>query len=45
MSMSSGHIGDESLELYSSDQLAEDNAASVEEHLLICDECRVRLKG
>ena len=39
------HIGDERLELNALDRPAESYVASVEEHLLVCEECRVRLAG
>jgi len=37
------HIDDDYLELYALDRLAEPDAARVEEHLLVCGECRMRL--
>jgi anti-sigma factor RsiW len=37
------HVSDDSLELYSMDRLPDPEAAKVEEHLLICEECCVRL--
>jgi site-specific recombinase XerD len=37
------HITDDDLELYVMDRLAESDAAPVEEHLLVCGECRARL--
>ena len=37
------HIGDDDIELYALDRLAETDAAPVEEHLLLCGECRERL--
>ncbi len=43
--MASRHISDDDLELYAMDRLAADAAAPVEEHLLICAECRARLAG
>ena len=36
-------INDGDLELYALDRLAEPDAAPVEEHLLVCEECRERL--
>jgi hypothetical protein len=39
------HPADVALEAYSLDELAETGFAAVEEHLLICDHCRVRLEG
>jgi anti-sigma factor RsiW len=41
--MAAPHITDEDLELYALDRLAEAAAAPVEEHLLVCAECRDRL--
>ena len=41
--MAPGHITDDDLELYALDRLAD--AAAVEEHLLVCEECRARLVG
>ncbi len=43
--MATSHIHDDELELYALDRLTEPQAAPVEEHLLICEECRVRLAG
>lgn len=37
------HISDDSLEQYSMGKLPESDAAPLEEHLLICEGCRVRL--
>jgi anti-sigma factor RsiW len=34
---------DDDLELYALDRMAEVDAAPVEEHLLVCEECRARL--
>jgi anti-sigma factor RsiW len=36
------HIDDD-LELYAIERLPESNTAPVEEHLLVCEECRARL--
>jgi anti-sigma factor RsiW len=38
-------INDGDLELYALDRLAEPDAAPVEEHLLICEQCQARLAG
>ena len=38
------HIPDETLEQYSMQMLAKPNLRVVEEHLLICTECRDRLQ-
>ena len=38
-----GHASDDLLELYSMGRLKEEEMAPLEEHLLICDECRNRL--
>jgi hypothetical protein len=40
-----GHLSDGSLEEYSLDSLPESNRAAVEEHLLVCGQCRARLEG
>lgn len=37
------YIEGDDLELYALDRLAEPDAAPVEEHLLVCEECRERL--
>ena len=37
------HIDDDDLERYVLDQLSEDNAAAIEEHLLICEQCQDQL--
>jgi len=37
------HASDETLENFSLDGLAESNLAALEEHLLVCDQCRARL--
>jgi anti-sigma factor RsiW len=42
---SSKHVDRDSLERYSLGSLTEDTAAPVEEHLLICAECRGRLES
>ena len=39
------HITDDDLEPYALGRLAEAQAAPVEEHLLVCEECRGRLAG
>jgi hypothetical protein len=41
--MAALYITDEDLELYALDRLGD--AAPVEEHLLVCEECRERLAG
>ncbi len=38
------HPSDDALELYSLNRLPEDDVATVEEHLLVCAECRIRLE-
>lgn len=43
--MSPYHVEDDGLELYALGRLTEADAAPVEEHLLVCEECRVRLAG
>jgi anti-sigma factor RsiW len=43
--MATGHISDDDLELYGLDRLAGVDAASAEEHLLVCQECREHLAG
>jgi hypothetical protein len=43
-SAAQGHPSDEVLEKYSLDRLPESNLAAVEEHLLVCDQCRARLQ-
>jgi anti-sigma factor RsiW len=43
--MATGHIDDDRLELYALNRLPEPEAAPVEEHLLVCEECRERLAG
>jgi anti-sigma factor RsiW len=40
--MAGNHTDEERLEGYSMGRLSESEAAPVEEHLLICDECRER---
>ncbi|HLK18888.1 MAG TPA: zf-HC2 domain-containing protein [Bryobacteraceae bacterium] len=37
------HVPGDWLELYSKGTLQEDRLAQVEEHLLICEQCRTRL--
>ena len=39
-----GHLSDKALEEYSLDKLADSSLAAVEEHLLICRQCRARLE-
>lgn len=41
--MAAIHIDDDALEAYSLGRLADADAAPVEEHLLVCAECRDRL--
>ena len=43
--MDTRHISDDDLELHALGRLAEADAAPVEEHLLVCAECRTRLAG
>ena len=43
--MADHHLGDDDLELYAMERLPGSNTAAVEEHLLACEECRVRLAG
>jgi hypothetical protein len=45
MENATGHLSDGSLEQYSLDRLPESRLAVVEEHLLVCDQCRARLEG
>jgi hypothetical protein len=40
-----GHLSDGSLEEYSLDNLPESSLTVVEEHLLVCGQCRARLEG
>ena len=42
---SANHVDEELLERYSLGRIGEDEAASLEEHLLICEECMDRLEG
>jgi anti-sigma factor RsiW len=37
------HIDDDDLERYVLDQLSEDAAAPIDEHLVVCQECQDRL--
>ncbi len=37
------HIDDDDLERYALNRLDETEAAPIEEHLLVCEECRKRL--
>jgi hypothetical protein len=39
------HVADDLLEAYSLEALAEESLAYVEEHLLICEDCRARLQA
>jgi len=41
--MTGDHIPDELLAEYSQGTLAEADVAKLEEHLLVCEECRLRL--
>jgi len=41
--MSASHIADEALERYSLQRSSDEEIETVEEHLLVCDECRARL--
>jgi hypothetical protein len=41
----SRHFSDDDFELYALDRMAEADAAPVEEHLLVCEECGARLAG
>ena len=41
--MTPHHIEEDDLELYALDRLSESDAAPVEEHVLMCEECRQRL--
>jgi anti-sigma factor RsiW len=41
--MATSHISGDDLELYAMERLPESDTAPVEEHLLVCEECRVRL--
>jgi anti-sigma factor RsiW len=41
--MATGRITDDDVELYALDRLADERALLVEEHLLVCMECRERL--
>lgn len=41
--MSATHIADEALERYSLQRSSDEEIETVEEHLLVCDECRARL--
>ncbi len=43
--MAAAHIDDDALEAYSLGRLADAEAAPIEEHLLVCAECRDRLTG
>jgi hypothetical protein len=37
------HLNDEEIERYSMESVSDDECARIEEHLLLCDSCRVRL--
>jgi hypothetical protein len=39
------HLSDGALEQYSLDKLAEPSLVPVEEHMLVCDQCRARLEA
>lgn len=43
--MAAAHIDDDALEAYSLGRLGDAESAPVEEHLLVCAECRERLAG
>jgi len=43
--MSAAHIDDDALEAFSLGRLADGDVGPVEEHLLVCAECRHRLAG
>lgn len=43
--MAAPHISDDDLELLALDRLPESAAAPIEEHLLVCTQCRERLVG
>jgi len=43
-SQPANHVTDELLELYSLDRLSGADLERIEEHLLVCPECRERLK-
>ena len=43
--MAASHISGNDLELYAMERLPESDTAPVEEHLLVCEECRERLAG
>ncbi|MCL5742619.1 MAG: hypothetical protein M1541_01640 [Acidobacteria bacterium] len=43
--MAAAHIDDDALEAYSLGRLVDTEAAPIEEHLLVCAECRDRLTG
>ena len=43
--MTTSHISGDDLELYALDRLADADAAPVEEHLLLWEECQERLAG
>ena len=39
------HLGDDELEQYSMGCLPESESGAFEEHILICEHCRLRLEG
>ena len=43
--MAARHINADSLEIYALGRLAESDGVPVEEHLLVCEQCRERLAG
>jgi predicted anti-sigma-YlaC factor YlaD len=43
--MATGQIAEDDLEADALDRLAEPDAAPLEEHLLVCEDCRERLAG
>lgn len=43
--MAAAHIDDDTLEAYSLGRLADAESAPIEEHMLVCAECRERLAG
>lgn len=45
MNEGANHLGEEILEKYAMDKLSDWDNASVEEHLLICQQCRTRLEN
>lgn len=43
--MAAAHINDDALEAYSLGRLVDADTALIEEHLLVCAQCRDRLAG